>query len=158
MNKELQLQHDTLVHSFTNLNAILKNFMIKVAVFAEKIADQFSSKKLNWQRLRELEETENIELLAYKDSIMQRFVSSFTLTTTFLKSYLEQTLSITTTSNEQIFQSCFENKIINQSELEQLLKLEQDFNKIAKQQEPEISEEIIYYCLLMNNIVNKFKN
>jgi hypothetical protein len=161
MEKNLRMQYDALSQSISKLNFVTSQFMMKMNEVSDEIAAQFKKNKKQIKITKEF--TPNIDqytsrdLIAYQDSLMHRFKSTYELTLQFLKSYTQETFSTKTDSIEEILQSCKSKKLINASEYSELLTLFTQFEEIFKENENEISEDIIHYCLLMQDVVERFE-
>ena len=104
MEKNLRMQYDALSQSISKLNFVTSQFMAKMNEISDQIAAQFKKNKKQIKLTKEF--TPNIDqytsrdLIAYQDSLMHRFRSTYELTWQFLKSYTQ------TDSVEEILKIC----------------------------------------------------
>lgn len=161
MEKNLKIQYDALTQSISKLDFVTSQFMMKMNEISDQIAAQF---KKNIKKIKttkkftpEIDQYTSKDLIAYQDSLMHRFKSTYELTYQFLKSYTQEAFLIKTDAPEEIVQACLSNNLINSEEYIELLKLFTQFEEMYKENEITVSEDIIHYCLLMHNVVERFK-
>jgi hypothetical protein len=156
-NKNLQAQYKTLEQSTANLNFVTTEFVKKLKDLSAKFADEFLSND-NMQELAELESHDDAVLMIYKDSMLQRFLNCYSDTMNFLSLYLDANFLIQTNDSQKIIELCRDYKIITQTEFNKFKQLTIDYKNLTQDSNAEFSEEVIQYCLLMCNIVKRFKN
>jgi hypothetical protein len=158
MNSNLRTQYDILLQSTINLNFVTNEFLKKLRETSSNFAQEFIINKKDRNELLELERNDDAILMIYKDSIMQRFLNCYADTFKFLSLYLDTNFLIRTDKPLEIILHCLDNKIINLIEFKKFQQLAEDYNNIIQSFDAQISEEVIPYCLLMCEIVRRFKN
>jgi hypothetical protein len=157
MNTNLQAQYDLLLQSTTNLS-VTTEFLKKIQDSSNEFAEKFFDKSMSREELIKLERHEDAILMIYKDSMLQRFLNCYTDTFNFLSLYLDANFLIQTNNSQEIIKHCLKYKIITQVEFNKFKQLTIDYNNLMQDNNAEISEEVIQYCLLMCDIIRRFKN
>jgi hypothetical protein len=161
MNKDLHMQYNSLSESISKLDFVTSQFMTKMQDVSSQIAAQFLKNKKSIKATKkftpEIDQYASRDLNAYQDSLMHRFKSTYELTYQFLKFYAQEEFSIKSDTPQAILQVCLSNDLINNAECVELLKLFNDFELIFKENEREVSEDIIHYCMVMHKVVDRFK-
>jgi hypothetical protein len=158
MNSNLQAQYDLLLQSTTNLSFVTTEFLKKIQDSSKEFAEKFFDKSMSRDELIKLERHEDAILMIYKDSMLQRFLNCYTDTFNFLSLYLDANFLVKTTDSQEIIKHCLKNKIITQVEFNKFKQLTIDYKNLMQDNNAEISEEVIQYCLLMCDIIRRFKN
>jgi len=161
MNKDLRMQYNVLSESISKLDFVTSQFMTKMQDVSSQIAAQFLKNKKQIKTTKkftpEIDQYTSRDLIAYQDSLMHRFKSTYELTLQFLKSYTQEAFLVKTDTPQAILKCCLSNDLINNAEHVELLKLFTQFEEIYKENEITVSEDIIHYCMLMHKVVDRFK-
>lgn len=98
-------------------------------------------KKLDYARVH-TDEYDNDDLIAYRDSVIQRFEFSYELTWNFLKKYLKDYYALDVSSPKKIFQECYKLGILTEEETRIFMKMSDDRNMTSHTYNEEAAEEI----------------
>lgn len=159
MNKALQDQYRELTASSSQLHFVVTQFLLQATSCADAIADYFVHKKgelENRPGQNLLPQAEEYHLIAYKDSVVQRFIRCYKNTRQYLKLYLWELHGVACENPEEIFQQSLRYDLISSQEAALLLQLSTEFGHGADMSDLEVSDEIIQYCVMMCSIVQRF--
>ncbi len=133
----------------------------------EKLVLQYDSMIQAYKTLEEAIQLSKVDVLFIdpklkklcQDGLLQRFEYCYEVTWKYLKEYCRYFFAIEVTSPKTVFQECWKQKIINESELEQCINMINDRNKTShiysEKQAEIISEHIENYMRLMNQIADR---
>jgi hypothetical protein len=166
MHKDLSVNLDALQQSVDTFNIVAHEFLKKTLQLSELVAQRFKKFKKQYKKdgnkdgLRQAvyREHEQHELLIFKDSVKHRFVGCYTLTTSFLQTYLQEKFSINAKSPEELFQQCLDLTIITHQEAQNLIALSKDPQLFSFSSEPEIPVDVIQYGICMNDILKRLND
>lgn len=140
--EKLELRRKTLLKALSRFDYMQKKFLI-----AYENRNQFKPK---------MGPNEEEDHLGYRDALIQRFEFSYDLTWKFLKIYLFAKYTITVESPRKVFQECFQQGLINEKEVEQLLKMIEARNYTTHVYDEDLIQELTYKIIDYMAVVKQF--
>lgn len=128
--ERLELRRQTLIKALSRFDYMQKKFLI-----AFENRNQLKPK---------IGPNEEEDYLGYRDALIQRFEFSYDLTWKFLKIYLLSKYTITAESPRKVFQECFQQGLINENEVKELLKMIEARNYTTHTYDEDLIQELSY--------------
>lgn len=165
MNSDLDISFKSLQQSIDTFNLIMHEFLKKSSEFSAAFVNRFMIYKRTHKKHTQeafhkavYRQHETYELLAFKDSLKQRFNTCYNLSISFLKLYLEEKHGIVSKSIEELFDRCLEQNIITSDEAKNLTALSKELALFSLDQESDIPENVVQYGIVMHEILKRLND